>query len=236
MSGPKPDFGQLGGPVRELVEEVLAELDPDRPAREVWSGLPTDAATGILRDALREAAARNGAAFVSEGDPETNAAFEGVVMDKAERAAADAEDRGHEGRELPPPNDPMAVARVIAAESFTDSEGDLILRYWRGGWWHWRTTRWTEWELRAVQQAAYEFTEHAIYLEKTKQGPVATPWRPNRHRIGDLLEALSAVCLLPESVSQPTWIGDKVLDGSIVACANGLLDVGTRTLYAHTPR
>ncbi len=164
----------------------------------------------------------------SKADPESQEAFDRMSAD--DYAAAEAEELLHEGRELPPPTDPMAVARGFVTECFENAEGVLVLRYWRGGWWRWRTTHWLEWELKAVQQAIYQYTEHASYSVKLKDGPGERPWAPNRHRVADLLEALAAVCLLPETVSQPSWIGDEALDGSIVACTNGLLDVGIRTL------
>ena len=70
-----------------------------------------------------------------------------------------------------------------------------------------------------------------------KQDHESSPWAPNRHKIADLLDALAAVCFLPETVQQPAWIdGPTHPDGVIVACANGLLHVDTRTLLPHNPR
>jgi putative DNA primase/helicase len=107
-----------------------------------------------------------------------------------------------------------------------------ILRHWRGGWWLWQTSRWVEIEDRAVRSLAYDFTEHAVYLD-AKGEP--SSWAPNRHKIADLLEALAAVSHLPENVSQPAWINGGH-EGVIVATANGLLDVGRRELLDHDPR
>ena len=42
-----------------------------------------------------------------------------------------------EPRVLPAPSNPMAVARSLVAESFTDAAG-VILRAWRGGFRGWR--------------------------------------------------------------------------------------------------
>jgi putative DNA primase/helicase len=84
--------------------------------------------------------------------------------------------------------------------------------------------------LAAIRRALYDFTENAVYL--TPKG--RAPWEPNRHRIDDLLDALAAICLLPNHVDQPIWLDDRV-SGTIVACANGLLDVKTRELVAHDP-
>jgi putative DNA primase/helicase len=126
---------------------------------------------------------------------------------------------------------PMEVAREFATNSYVHDSGELTLRHWRGGWWQWQTTRWVELEQRAVAAAAYAFTEHAVYVVKGEM----KPWAPNRHRIGDLLDALAAIVYLPEDVAMPSWLDDRVYDGLLVSTANGLLDVPTRTLLEHTP-
>ena len=50
---------------------------------------------------------------------------------------------------LPPPSDPMAVARKLLGNWITD-EG-LTLRHWRGGWIRWQTTHWAEVEDREIR-------------------------------------------------------------------------------------
>jgi putative DNA primase/helicase len=68
--------------VRELVDEVLAELNPDRPPREVWDGLPDEAARGVLHDCLVEASARldaQRASERSEPDPEAQTLYEALT-------------------------------------------------------------------------------------------------------------------------------------------------------------
>jgi putative DNA primase/helicase len=142
-------------------------------------------------------------------------------------------------RVLPPPGRPMDVAREFTATRFMSPGGSLVLRHWRGGWWRWQTSRWVEIEHRGVREEAYRFTEQAVYekLNEKKQEVERLPWAPNRHKIADLLEALAAVSYLPENVNQPSWTdGADAPDGVIVACANGLLHVDTRTLLPHDPR
>jgi hypothetical protein len=50
---------------------------------------------------------------------------------------------------LPPPGQPMAVARVLVDTKFT-IDNCLTLRHWRGSWWNWQTSHWAELEDRAV--------------------------------------------------------------------------------------
>jgi putative DNA primase/helicase len=133
---------------------------------------------------------------------------------------------------LPPPTAPMDVARVFVEKRYRHPATDeLTLRHWRGGWWEWRASHWAEVERRVVAAAAYRFAEHAQY----NTGDELKPWAPNRRKVADLLDALEAVVLLPESARQPSWLDGTDRDGPIVSVANGLLDVGRRELLAHTP-
>jgi putative DNA primase/helicase len=131
---------------------------------------------------------------------------------------------------LPPPNMPMKVARAFVTQHCTGDAEALTLRHWRGGWWAWQGSHWVERENRQVRSVLYTFTEHAWYCD----GKQIAPWAPNRHKIGDVLEALSAVCILPDHRDQPCWLDDRGT-GTIVAVANGLLDIERRQLLPHTP-
>ncbi len=135
-------------------------------------------------------------------------------------------------RVLPPPSEPMQVARQFVEQHclHNGSPDALTLRAWHGGWWAWRISHWVEVENRAVRALLYAFTEHASYVT----GLSLAPWAPTRRKIGDLLEALSAITILSDEVEQPCWIDGRA-SGTIVAVANGLLDVTSRDLFEHTP-
>jgi putative DNA primase/helicase len=97
----------------------------------------------------------------------------------------------------------------------------------------WKTTHWVEVEDGAVRSILYRFTEDALYLD----GKVFRPWAPNRHKIGDLIDALTGICLLPNEIDQPTWLDAKAAeDSTIVSVKNGLLDVDRQRLLPHTPQ
>jgi putative DNA primase/helicase len=135
---------------------------------------------------------------------------------------------------LPPPTDPMAVARKFVEHCCLHygETGELTLRCWQGAWWAWRTTHWTEVEEREVRSLLYAFTEHALYY--TSNGSLSS-WLPTRRKIGDLLEALCVPLLLSNNVDQPCWLDHRDIAGPVVATTNGLLDVSTRTLHPHSP-
>jgi putative DNA primase/helicase len=135
---------------------------------------------------------------------------------------------------LPSPSAPMAVARrFVESCCLHDGKADeLTLRYWNGGWWTWRTTHWTAVEERTVRSSLYEFTEGAFYIDDKKE---AKPWSPTRRKIGDLLEALSAIVILADDIESPCWTDGRQIDGPVVAVTNGLLAVATRELHAHSP-
>src|SRR5262245_51021771 len=171
----------------------------------------------------------------------TGQTSEQIIADiKQEREKRRRESMGHEQsgerplppRELPPPSAPMKVAREFVARCclYQGVPDALTLRHWHGGWWVWRVSHWEEVEPRAVNALLYAFTEHAVC--KTQSGDV--PWSPTRRKIGDLLEALSAIVILSDKIEQPCWI-DGRRSGTIVAVANGLLDVTSRHLHDHSP-
>jgi putative DNA primase/helicase len=166
--------------------------------------------------------------------------------DRCADERADDRDR-HDGEDwtdvrpplmLPSPSAPMQVPRAFVRHSLlVDGIPDApTLRYWRGGWWVWRTTHWAEVENRTVRSLLYAFTEHAVYADGMIKGAMRTkPWQPNRRKIGDLLEALSSITILPDDTHQPSWL-DHRKRGTIIAVGNGLLDLVSRDLYPHTPR
>lgn len=134
---------------------------------------------------------------------------------------------------LPPPSNPMTVARLFIKQCCLHNDNPELLkvRHWCGSWWAWRTTHWAEVEEHDVRALLYRFTESAFYLDG--QGK-AQQWAPTRRKIGDLVEALAAQVILSGELEQPCWLDGRSF-GPVVAMRNGLLDLATRKLQAHTP-
>jgi putative DNA primase/helicase len=125
----------------------------------------------------------------------------------------------------------MAVARAFV-EQHCQHDGVPTLHHWRGGWWQWRRSHWCEMENGEVRSLLYTFTENARCRDAEGE-PV--PWAPTRKKIGDLQEALAAIVILATDIDQPCWLDDRE-NGTIVAVANGLLEVETRRLLPHSPQ
>lgn len=138
-------------------------------------------------------------------------------------------------RRVEPPSDPLPNARRFIADRFAHPDHDRLVCH--GGAFHaWHGSCWPEVEDAQLRAALYEYFEAATYIDGDGN---EKPFRPNRQRVADVVDALRAACYLPNEVSAPAWLGDDdgpVPAGEVIACANGLLHVPERRLYEHTPR
>lgn len=163
-------------------------------------------------------------------------------------------------RIIPSPDNPMGVARALVTDQFQVGMA-LTLRYWRDSWWRWFGDAWAEWPASEVRSLAYQWTEESGYtleiMEEELQTPtkrtrqllhvlgktseeargeeLVAPWRPNKFKIANLLEALAAVTQTVVA-ELPAWFSqDPAPAREVVAVGNGLLHFPSRRLYEHTP-
>jgi len=153
---------------------------------------------------------------------------------------------------FPSPNNPMGVARRLLKD--WTHNGLTTLLHWRGAWMQWQFTHWVEIEESAIRSQVYARLEKAVWLvslkpdrrtgqkaeepvEKKTLADLASPWLPNRRKVGDVMEALKGCVYLTESVDTPSWVRGAHIKpaNELVACTNGLLHVGTRELLKLTP-
>ena len=136
---------------------------------------------------------------------------------------------------VPPPAQPMSVARHIVEALYTDPAG-LVLRDFRGDFHGYDGTSWPELDRRQVRADAYNYLEHAVYEKETNNGITMEPWAPTRHKIDNVVDALRAIVMLDGS-DPPMWTAHPTEPPAheIISMRNGLLHVPTRRLYEHTP-
>lgn len=83
-----------------------------------------------------------------------------------------------------------------------------------------------------MRAECYQRLEQAEFM--TPFGSI--PWKPNRHKISDVLDALRAITHLSESYNPPCWLPSvSDSDSIMIAATNGLLDVRTREVRSLTP-
>lgn len=131
---------------------------------------------------------------------------------------------------LPPPTAPVGVALAFVATRWTRGDAFTLL-HWRGDFWAWTGTQWRKMSNGEVRAQLYEFTSSAVY---GKPNGDLMPWLPNTRRVNDLIDALKAVCRVPDELQPPCWLDGRSM-GSVVACRNGLLVIDGREPLAHTP-
>ncbi len=153
-----------------------------------------------------------------------------------------APDLPHVARVVPPPTDPMAVARQFVAEQYTGTAGALLLRHHRNSFHRYAGDHWPEDDGRRVQSELWHWLEAAAYLKDGNKGAPQglVPFQPNKYKIADIFEALKMIGHIAEGVQPPVWLdGDSATPinaGEIVPLANGILHFSTRKLEPHTPR
>jgi putative DNA primase/helicase len=156
-----------------------------------------------------------------------------TMVSKADVVAPQGSD---DERIVPPPTNPMAVARMFVAEHFAYPDDSLKLRHHRGGFYTWDGTCWPEGEDRKVRADLYRWLEPAKYWKDTKDGSELAPFEPTRNKVANLVEALQAVAHLDAAITPPGWLEPHDLPASeVVAMENGVLHVPSRTLLPHSP-
>lgn len=143
---------------------------------------------------------------------------------------------------FPSPAAPLDVAKRIYTE-YKDRRGRRLL-CWRGSWWKWRTTDWSEMDVAELRSAIYDTLGRVDYHHPIVQSGVVVdfdirPWNPDKRKVANVIEAMAAVGHLSADVDPPSWIGVHSAAGrpaaQMISCANGILDLTSRTLIEHTP-
>src|SRR5262249_22531362 len=107
-----------------------------------------------------------------------------------------------EGEIVLDPRDPMHAARTLVATRFMD-DGRRLLHRHRGTFWRFHKNRYVLADQETVRAEVWQFLESAQRLGG-KNKP--EPFKPNRARVSDVLDALTSVCGLDNLISPPAWL------------------------------
>jgi putative DNA primase/helicase len=138
---------------------------------------------------------------------------------------------------VPAPTNPLAVAKMFVDTHYTSNNGIGLLRHHRGDFHVYDGTCWPEAEDRTLSAELYEWLGRAKYVKVTSKYESIEDFAPTKHKISDIVDAVKAIGHLPARITPPVWMGDQVEIAAtdVVAMANGLLHLPTRTLMPHTP-
>lgn len=134
----------------------------------------------------------------------------------------------------PSPSKPRQVSRKLAADVFTDSDGALTLRYWRGDWWLYTGTsfqkvtedeEWREPIWDRLEEVGYEKDDELV------------PWIPTTGKLNNLVEPLRIETRIPRNFNAPMIVNGRSVPRpapGIIAMNNGLFNLETSEISPAT--
>lgn len=122
------------------------------------------------------------------------------------------------------------------AQAFLDSRRDLGMRtlvHHNGDFFNWVGSHYEAVSDCAIRSSLYNFLEKCTVVEPAG---ATKPFRVNSHSVTQIKDALQAKTYFP-SDHIPIWIGGEksAPARSLVSCANGILDLTTKSLSRHSP-
>lgn len=126
-------------------------------------------------------------------------------------------------------SDPLSATKLFVRERHQHAEGSL-LRTWHGAFYRWGAAHWREITEADVKSQLYDFMDRQP----------GSDYRPDQTRINKVLDALrhAPTVHLDSALMPPCWISgaSPAPAADLVACANGLLHLPSRSLFPSSPR
>jgi P4 family phage/plasmid primase-like protien len=153
-----------------------------------------------------------------------------------EPVAADAPPSGAAASDMPTHDrfailacDSLNTAKALIVRRFAHADG-ARLRSWQGSCYRWDAAHWREMEDPDMRAVLYDFLDRDGGLD----------YRPSQSKVSNLFDAVkhAAGVHLDSALTPPCWIFGEptAAPTDLVACANGLLHLPTRTMLPATPR
>ena len=141
------------------------------------------------------------------------------------------------------PADPMPTARLYVDKFHLvdkvralQHQGGVFFEYQPG------SNAYAEIDEAAIRSRLYKYLEPATCWSEPKgkaEVQKLVPFKPNKSKVENALDALRGICNLPSAMAAPCWIDAPDADLNpldIMACRNGLLHIPTRKLLEPTAR
>jgi putative DNA primase/helicase len=132
------------------------------------------------------------------------------------------------------PRDPMGTARALLIDRFVPGR-HRSLQHHQGAFWQWNGACYRPALHDTIRAETWRFLDTAHRGDRDGN---PQPFRPNRARVSDVMDALAAVCNVDGHVSPPTWLVTE--DGQpaaaeILPVPNRLLHLPSGHLYPASP-
>jgi P4 family phage/plasmid primase-like protien len=190
--------------------------------------LDRDALKDMLKEAIKAAPKKP-----SRPDKENKKYLSNKYLDKLIRSAIEKFGENYHPDILDPAN-PLRSARHFMAATSINKDGLRTLHRHRSAFWGWAGNHYRLVDEEMIKAEIWTFLEKMQRM--TDFGPA--PFKPTRARVGDILEALGAICQLDKDINPPAWLtpNDAAPAATeLFACGNGLLHLPTGTLYPPSP-
>jgi len=127
---------------------------------------------------------------------------------------------------------PYDTARLFRSVIYAVGQ-DATLWHHRGGFYAWNGAAYSGIDELEIRASLYGFLDQCAELD---QNGKPRRFRPNKSRVGNVLDGLIAAANLPSSIEAPAWLDPQAIEpADVIACRNGLLHVPDRTLITHSP-
>ncbi len=145
-------------------------------------------------------------------------------------------DRAHEPITLDP-SAPLDIARRFV-EAHHTYQSTRTLHAQAGQFYRYAGMAYEPWDGASVRASVYRFCEACRVEVPLKEGETGCePFKPTKRKVDEIIDALRAVCNLPETVQAPSWLDgrcDPPAD-ELLPMRNGLLHLPTMTLHEPSP-
>lgn len=121
------------------------------------------------------------------------------------------------------------AAQNFVSENFTDSNGDMLIRWCAGDFLIWQQGSYQRQEPDYVRQQVYDW----LGTQRDENGK---PINQTPGKVTSILDGLHSVCLLGEKTHSPSWLDGRGETSNLVVCSNGILDTGNDQFSEHTPK
>ncbi len=126
-------------------------------------------------------------------------------------------------REVTDPSNPMANARIFHGSEHVNAEHTLLV-FHNGQFHQWNGSCWPVQDEDVLRADIRRFFEHAYYMVQTSNGLEEKMFKPDRKKVGEIVEALKAVTIEADR-DMPSWLDEEITIPAeeILPMANGPL-------------